>query len=266
MDTTVANSARVANYWSGGKDYFAEDQRVADRIEARTNSAVSAAQADRALLGRVVHVLTTELDIVQILDVGAGLPVKRGENTHELARAARSDARVVYVDADDVAVTHGRALLMSGSAGACAYVKADLVKPEQVLTEAGATLDFDRPIGLLLFRVLEHVGKEDDPYAIVNELTSALAVGSVLAINHASQARNGAASEGAAAIWNQAKASPPLTLRSPEEIAAFFDGLTLMAPGVVPSPEWRETEDEKIKQSREVDDFCGVAVKEGASG
>jgi hypothetical protein len=80
LDTTVSHSARIWNYWLGGKDNFAVDREAGDRVAAMLPSIVVQARADRAFLGRAIRYLAGEAGIRQFLDIGTGLPT--ADNTH----------------------------------------------------------------------------------------------------------------------------------------------------------------------------------------
>jgi O-methyltransferase involved in polyketide biosynthesis len=170
------------------------------------------------------------------------------------------EARIVYVDNDPLVLSHARALLTSSPEGACNYIDADLREPEKVLSEAAQTLDFTRPVALLLLGVLHHVSDTDEAYSIVRRLTAALVPGSFLAVNHSTSAVSGAAMEEAVAHWNQV-GTPLMTLRSPQQIVRFFDGLDLLEPGLVSCSRWRPDISPLGGQPPEVDEFCGVARK-----
>ncbi len=53
---TVSHSARIWNYWLGGKDNYAVDRAAGDRVAAMMPSIVVQARADRASLGRAVRI------------------------------------------------------------------------------------------------------------------------------------------------------------------------------------------------------------------
>jgi S-adenosyl methyltransferase len=74
IDTTVPHSARIWNYWLGGKDNYAVDREAGDQFSAIYPGIVDIARADRAFLGRVVRYLAGEAGVRQFLDVGTGLP------------------------------------------------------------------------------------------------------------------------------------------------------------------------------------------------
>jgi O-methyltransferase involved in polyketide biosynthesis len=216
------------------------------------------ARADRAFLGRAVRYLAGQEGIRQFLDIGTGLPT--ADNTHQVAQRTAPDARIVYVDNDAVVLAHARALLTSSPDGVCDYIDADLREPEKILAEAARTLDFTQPVALLLLGVLHHISDTDQAYSIVRRLTAALVPGSFLVINHSTSAVSGAAMEEAVAHWNRV-GTPPMTLRTPQQIGRFFDGLELLEPGVVSCSRWRPGISPLGGQPSEVDEFCGVARK-----
>ena len=98
LDTTVSHSARIWNYWLGGKDNFAVDREAGDRVAAMLPVIVAQARADRAFLGRAVRYLAGQEGIRQFLDIGTGLPT--ADNTHQVAQRVAPEARIVYVDND----------------------------------------------------------------------------------------------------------------------------------------------------------------------
>jgi S-adenosyl methyltransferase len=178
IDTSVPNSARIWNYWLGGKDNYPVDRKAGDGYRAVYPGIVDVARASRRVLTRAVRYLAGEAHVRQFLDIGTGLPT--ADNTHEVAQRVAPDARVVYVDNDPVVLAHARALLTS-SPGATAYVDADLHDPERILA-AARTLDFSQPIGLMLLGVLGHIDDDDQARSIVKRLLDALPSGSYLTV------------------------------------------------------------------------------------
>ena len=260
LDTTVSHSARIWNYWLGGKDNFAVDREAGDKVAAMLPSIVAQARADRGFLGRAIRYLAGEAGIRQFLDIGTGLPT--ADNTHEVAQQVAPEARIVYADNDPLVLSHARALLTSSPEGVCDYIDGDLREPDKILAQAARTLDFTQPVALMLLGILHHISDTDLAYSVVRRLMAALAPGSFLAINHSTSAVHGAAMEEAVAHWNQV-GTPPMTLRSPQQIARFFDGLDLLEPGVVSCSRWRPPPSQVGGQPAEVDEFCGVARSPG---
>ena len=163
IDVTVAHPARIYDYWLGGKNNFAADREAAEATLA-VNPNSSGVRANREFLASAVGFLAGEAGVRQFLDVGTGLPT--GNNTHEAAHSVAPDARVVYVDNDPIVMAHARALL-TGEPGTTDYVYADLRDPETILREAARTLDFGRPVAIVLLMILMHISDEDRPHELV---------------------------------------------------------------------------------------------------
>ncbi|MDA2805918.1 SAM-dependent methyltransferase [Nocardiopsis suaedae] len=254
IDTTVPHSARIWNYWMGGKDNYPIDRAVGDQVIASFPEIVDLARTSRDFLIRVVTHLAEEEGVRQFLDIGTGMPTV--SNTHEVAQSIAPESRVVYVDNDPLVLTHARALLVGSPEGATDYIDADLRDPESILRKAAETLDFDEPVALMLLGILGHIPSEDI-MPIVNRLLDALPSGSFLAMydgTDTSDAYNAAMEEG------NSQGGLPYHLRSPEEIAARFEGLELLEPGVVPCPLWRPGPIE-VGTRRGMDQYGGVARK-----
>jgi hypothetical protein len=234
FDTGAPHSARVWNYWLGGKDNYPVDQEVGEAFRRSFPGIVDLARDSRAFLARTVTHLAADAGIRQFLDIGTGLPT--ADNTHQIAQRAAPESRVVYVDNDPLVLAHARALLVSSSRGVTDYVHADLNDPDAVLDRAGRTLDLRRPVALTLMQVIGHVATYPRAREIVDRLVGALAPGSFLVLNDSVDTHAGNAE--ATARYN-ASGAVPYHLRSPAELAGFFEGLELLEPGVVPLAQWR---------------------------
>jgi len=251
LNTSVPHSARVWNYWLGGKDNFAVDRAVGDQVRQVFPGIVDAARFSRAFLHRAVSYLAGEAGIRQFLDVGTGLPT--AENTHQVAQRIAPEAKIVYVDNDPLVLAHARALLTSTPEGATQYVDANLRDADTIAREARTTLDFDRPIALMLMGIMGHVEDHAEARAIVSALVDKLPPGSYLAMSDGTST-----SEAVVESHRQYNESGavPYHLRTPEQIASFFTGLDLVDPGVVPFTQWRPETDPAY-----VDGYCAVARK-----
>jgi hypothetical protein len=254
IDTSKPHSARFWNYFIGGKDNYPVDREIGDQIKEIFPGLVDVAVTSRDFLGRAVRYLAGEQGIRQFLDVGTGLPT--AENTHEVAQRVAPDARVVYVDNDPIVLAHANALLTSTPEGKTAYLDADLHDPEAVLEAAAGTLDLSRPVGLMILNTLGHIADPAEARGLVNRLLAGLAPGSHLVISDGT-----ATSEGmiAAAEAYKGSGAVPYHVRSVAEIAAFFDGLDLVEPGVVRVTEWRPGDGRAAGSA--VDAYGGVGRK-----
>jgi hypothetical protein len=255
----VPHSARIWNAFLGGKDNFASDRKVADEIRQVFPDIVAVAQASRAFLARAVSYLAGEAGVTQFLDIGTGLPT--ADNTHEVAQRVNPAARIVYVDNDPLVLVHARALLTSSPEGRTAYIDADVHEPGRILAQAADTLDLGQPVGVMMLGILGHVVDYDEAVSIVRDLVRALPAGSYLVVNDGTNVLNRAERDQATDVTVQAGAA--YIARSPEQIAAFFDGLQLVPPGVVSTPRWRPEPADPLP--RELDVFCGVGRKDPAS-
>jgi hypothetical protein len=256
LDISVAHSARVWNYLLRGKDNYASDREIGDVIMQMFPDIALLAQLQRRFLGRAVRYLAGEAGIRQFLDVGTGLPT--ADNTHQVAQEVAPQARIVYVDNDPLVLVHAEALLTSAPEGVTSYIEADVREPEKILREAGQTLDFSQPIALVMLGILGQIPDSDGPGPIVTRLLDALPAGSYLALSDGTD--TSPALNEAIAAYNQNSASS-YHLRSPEQIAGFFDGLELVAPGVVATSQWRPGTQDTGEDSREVDAICGIGRK-----
>ena len=257
LDTRHAHSARVYDYWLGGKDNFAADREAAEQAIAANPGIVADVRANRAFLARVVRYLASECGVRQFLDIGTGLPT--ASNTHEVAQAVAPDARIVYADNDPMVLVHARALLTSTREGSTSYLDADLRDTSAIVRAASRTLDFGEPVALLLLIILHLIADTDDPYGIVARLVSALPSGSYLALAHpASDIRAAEMAEMTRRV-NERMSGPKATMRDRAAITRFFDGLELVEPGVVQPQQWRP--EPAFVSPPQVTAWCGVARK-----
>jgi hypothetical protein len=236
FDTSVAHSARVHDYWLGGKDNFAADRAAGDAVIAAYPGIVMSVRANRAFLARAVRFLAAEAGIRQFLDIGTGIPT--ANNTHEVAQSVAPDCRVVYADYDPIVLAHARALLVGSPEGATDYVDADLRDPQTILSLATRTLDFSRPVAVMLIAIMHLIGDDADPYGIVRQLMAAVPAGSYLALSQVASDIQPEQMAEAARRYNRL-AHETQRHRDRAEVTRFFDGLDLVEPGLVPVQQWR---------------------------
>jgi O-methyltransferase involved in polyketide biosynthesis len=259
IDTTVPHSARVWNYFLGGKDNFEVDRVAAEQYRQIFPGITDIARTDRAFLRRAVRFVIGE-GVRQFLDIGTGLPTM--ENTHEVAQAAAPEARIVYVDNDPLVLAHARALLTSTPEGKTDYLHADLRDPDTILSAASATLDLQQPVAIMLLGILHFVSDYDEVRGVVARLRDAVPSGSYLALTHATfdLGDQTTVEANAAAQENyNSQAAVPLTARTKEQVAGFFEGWELVEPGLVSMARWRP--EESWGEVPETAGFCGVGRK-----
>jgi len=257
INTSQPHTARIWNYWLGGKDNYEVDRAAGDQIRRLHPGIGEYARADRLFLGRAVRYLVEEAGIRQFLDIGTGLPT--ADNTHEVAQRLAPEARIVYVDNDPLVLAHARALLTSTPEGRTDYLDEDLRNVDAILEHASKTLDFSEPVALILLGVVIFIGDDEDPYSLVRRLVDVLPAGSHLVLSHTITSPSMPDVDEAVKFWNE-HGTPKLTQRGPEDVTRFFDGLELLEPGVVSCSRWRP-EDGDGTEPEEVAMFGGVARK-----
>jgi hypothetical protein len=238
IPTDVPTAARVYDVMLNGKDNFAIDRQVAEASLAIMPELRDIALHNRAMLHRAVRYLAAEEGITQFLDLGSGLPTVR--NTHEVAHEVNPDAHVVYVDIDPIVLAHGGAILAGDPT--TAVVTADIRDPQAVLDDPGvkALIDFTKPVCVMLVGILHHLLDEEDPAGIVAAFRDAVPSGSFFFITNFTRLSDTPES---AALEEQLLAQLGTgRVRTPAELAAFFDGMEILPPGVVPLPLWRPDE------------------------
>ena len=258
INTNVPQSARVYDYWLGGKDHFPADRALGDAIAEALPTIRTQVRAQRAFLGRAVRYLTRDAGVRQFLDIGTGIP--SAGNVHDVAQELAPESRVLYVDNDPIVLAHARALMSGTPQGSVAFIQADLREPETILGDpaVAGTLDLAEPVGLVLIGVMHHLRDSDDPRRIVATLVDALAPGSYLVLSQSTPDFDPAAMAALAAASEQG--GIPNVPRSLADTEPFFAGLELVEPGLVPMATWHPDPGEG-QDPRSVYAYGGVARK-----
>ena len=249
------NTARIWNYQLRGKDNFAVDRQAAEAVETMSVKigvplAADTAVESRHLLQRMVDYMVGQ-GIRQFLDLGSGLPSMA--NTHQIAHRVAPDARVVYIDIDPMVSSHAAALMAGPNV---VTLRADLREPEQVLGDPQVrdTVDFGEPIGVMFMCVLHCLWDKEDPWGVVRQFRDAVVPGSYLALSHMTNEAHPEAAEGLFRMSQDLHWNTPLISRSRADIARFFDGFTLVEPGLVRPAQWRPDLDNPLRIRGQDDD------------
>ncbi|MEV7125089.1 SAM-dependent methyltransferase [Streptomyces sp. NPDC093260] len=257
LQTDRPHSARVWNYLLGGKDHYPVDSETGDLILRAFPEIAAIARQQRAFLRRSVRFLAEEAGVRQFLDIGTGLPT--ADNTHEVAQRIAPDSRVVYVDNDPIVLAHAEVLMRSTPEGACAYLDADVRDTDRILTRAAATLDFTRPVGLVLLGIIGQLSDDEDPARVVRDLIAALPRGSYVALSDGTDTSEPLKT--AIAAYNGQSANS-YHLRPAKQIESFLDGLRLLEPGLVKTGHWRPDQPATATAPEEGYAVCAVGIKE----
>ena len=251
FDPTRPNIARVWDYWLGGKDNFAADRELAEKMLAVHPPTARMARENRQFLGRAVGHAAAR-GIQQFIDVGAGLPTAL--NTHDIAQSVDPQARVAYVDNDPIVISHARSLLAK-SPGVIA-VPGDMRDPGRILADPGLIelIDLAGPACMILSAIL-HFADAGQARDVAATYARAVVPGSYLIISCGSGTRS--EGENFASEYTAAR----IHIHSAQEILSFFDGLELVPPGVVAVPRWYGGEPDLDRKTPTATFIGGVARK-----
>jgi SAM-dependent methyltransferase len=226
--------ARMYDYFLGGKDNYAVDREAAERVREAIPNTREIVWENRFFLQRAVRYLASS-GIDQFIDLGTGLPTQG--NVHEIAGQVTPSPRVVYVDNDPIVLAYGRGLL-AGSPGTT-VITADMREPHTILAnpDLRTLIDLSRPTAVLLVAVLHFITDSENPAGIVKAFREILAPGSYLVLSHLTT--DGPPPDAVAHTTEvYASATSPIVFRTRDQIAQFFDGFTLMRPGLVRPWQW----------------------------
>jgi hypothetical protein len=257
VNINVPHSARIYDYWLGGKDNFAVDRAVGEAMMQAIPGMRAMAGENRKFVHRAARDLVAKEGVRQFLDIGTGIPTR--PNLHEVAQRIEPATRVVYVDNDPIVLVHARALMISSEQGRSEYISADIRDPQSILGDPvlADTLDLRQPVGLTLIAILMLLADEDDPWGKVAALRDAMPPGSCLAITHPTADFN--PGEVSAAVAAATGAGMTLVARSKDEVERFFGDWELLEPGLVPVSAWRP--DEPVADPEAAYYWSGVARK-----
>ena len=262
FDTKKAHSARMYDYYLGGKDNYPADREAASKVMETFPEVGQAARANREFMLRAVTA-AAEAGIDQFLDIGTGIPTT--PNLHHAAQAVNRAARVVYADNDPLVLTHARALMSGSDEGRTAFVLADARDCESIVGATAFTeiIDTSRPVAVSLVALLHFV--VEDPRGVVAAIMDAVPPGSWLIVSHGASDLDAERFAELKRIYDAS--GVPIMWRSRAEVTDLFDGLELQEPGVVPPHRWRPSnrfflrDDVLAEMDRVFGQYAAVAVK-----
>lgn len=257
IDTSRPHPARMYDYYLGGKDYYPVDEEAAERVIALVPSIKHVARVNREFMHRAVRLLA-EQGIRQFLDIGTGIPTE--PNLHQVVQDVSPDARVMYADNDPIVLRHAEALLRSTPEGVTQFVQADVREPEKIISRAREVLNFAQPIAISMVALLHFVPDDQDPYGLVRTLLAPLPPGSCVVLSHVTGDFDPKSWDLAVDIYRQG--GVPAQVRTRDEFARFFDGMTLIEPGVQVATQWRPSADSTGSEGSQTTAlYVGVARK-----
>ena len=224
-DPDGPSTARMIDYWLGGKHHFPVDVAAAKAFEGAYGPGAAIFRSLRAFCGRAVRTIAAD-GVDRFLVFGAGIPARGA--VHELVPRAR----VLYTDIDPAIVAQGQDFL--GTKEKVKYVLGDARDPggieraalDQVLPDRAT-----RPIGLVFLGLAAFL----DDHTLIRTfeaLYDMVAPGSRLAFDFDSM-------ELSAHPQALAMMGPSFHMRQPAAFGALLGRWRVTGDGIVPVAEWR---------------------------
>jgi hypothetical protein len=247
----LPNTARVRDYWLGGSHHTDADLELAGHLVSAAPHLPYLVRTHRSFLRRVVSRLARS-GIRQFVDLGSGLPT--AGNVHEVA----PDARVAYVEIDPAVALEGKEIL--GLNPAVEMICADLCDVDRVLGSL-TVIDLSEPVAVLLLDVLHFVPESAEPNKVITRYLDACAPGSYLGLSHTCRDPFMLSAVGLFSSMYP-DPLPPFTFRYRKQVEAFFDGVEVLSPGVVPIPMWEpDPNDDPDRNPENFEGFGGIGRK-----
>lgn len=258
IDATVPTAARMYDHYLGGKDNYAADRAACEELDKVVPSTRALALNNRRFLKRVVRTLAEDHGIRQFLDHGSGLPTQ--DNVHQVAQRIDPTAHVVYVDNDPMVLVHGRALLEQDER--TAVIHADMRETEAIFShdETRRLIDFSQPVAVLFNSVMHCIpdSEADGPPALAERVAARLAPGSFMVMCQL-VSEDAKVREFVTDFMDQATQGHWGRVRQEKDVAAWFEGMDILEPGLVEVSTWRPDSEVAPRQlTQEWIEFGGV--------
>jgi hypothetical protein len=233
FDTSKPSIARVYDYYLGGKDNFAVDRELAEKLIAMYPPIAQKVRENRKFLASAVSWVASR-GVSQFIDLGAGLPTS--PSTHEAAQVVSPSARVVYVDNDPVVNSHLNALVVRKAAGVTA-IDGDVWHPAEIVASPLLTASINlREPACVIMGFLLHFIDAPAARALIGGYAAKLAPGSYFVISIARA--EGELGDSAASTYN-AQAFASAYNHGLADFESFFDGMDIVPPGAGQAEDWR---------------------------
>jgi S-adenosyl methyltransferase len=258
IDATVPTAARMYDHYLGGKDNYAADRAACEELDKVVPSTRALALNNRRFLKRVVRTLAEDHGIRQFLDHGSGLPTQ--DNVHQVAQRIDPTAHVVYVDNDPMVLVHGRALLEQDER--TAVIHADMRETEAIFShdETRRLIDFSQPVAVLFNSVMHCIpdSETDGPPALAERVAARLAPGSFMVMCQL-VSEDAKVREFVTDFMDQVTQGHWGRVRQEKDVAAWFEGMDILEPGLVEVSTWRPDSEVAPRQlTQEWIEFGGV--------
>ncbi|MEV4231774.1 SAM-dependent methyltransferase [Streptomyces bobili] len=255
IDTSRPHSARMYDWFLGGKDNYPVDWAAAEQVQGFFPQVAELARANRSFMHRASRALAQD-GVRQFLDIGTGIPTE--PNLHQVVQEVAPESRVVYVDNDPIVMRHAQALLTSSPEGRTAYIQADARDPQKIIEAARETLSFEEPVALSMVALLHFLPDEFGASDVVRQLLDPLPAGSHLVLSHATADVDPDTWHAVVDVYR--RNGTPVQVRSRAEFAQFFSGLDLLEPGIDFVTNWRP-DATAYQQGELLPLYAGVARK-----
>ena len=220
---------RVYDYLLGGKDNFAADREQAKKLLKVFPCAGRLARESRQFQSCAVRYVASR-GVAQFIDLGCGLPTS--PNTHETAQEVQPHARTVYVDNDELVLSHAQNILARSKD--VLAVAGDLEYPDEILYDwrVRKFIDFFQPICVVSTMTL-HFYEAQTARKIMAQVIDHIPYGSYVVLS-VGQLDGDSGEE-----FTREYDAAPLYHHGQDDVASFLEGLETVGPGVTEAYRWR---------------------------
>jgi hypothetical protein len=236
IDSQSVNAARLRDRFEGGKDSFSPEAGVVESLADFAPGLAQLYRDERRCQRRMLRYLAGPAGIEQFVVCGAGFPLPPRDDLHDTIFEVHSDARVLYVEADPVAVA------------ACRALRADqgTMVVEEYFADADAIfgradvqsfLECDLPTAVMHMSTMQSISTMTIARRAMASYVDALPCGSFVALSHLySPCDNSDLATLASKIESVLNTrTTPTTFRIAADIASLLDGLTIL-DATAPNP------------------------------